>query len=325
MSRSKKDIRVINDVKRALDAALSEVVISQDAYTRINLPGLKTRNTVSGWDECPPPPPEPEPEPQPEPLEIPEPEIAEEISWDECPPPAEEAEPEPEPVPEAEYYDAVVVDACVPEVAEEISCTAAPVEETVAEMASGTVNVQETGVDNKEKKKGFVFTTCFRCGRVDVVQYGDRSLPKEVRGECEVDNGIVMTLCGLCEKIDGGSNSTGSFGSDFTQLKLSAELFEGSVVQGIATAVLSQEVAIITDEGGVAYRDVNRMVASLRRDDKLMSVDVERFKNGERVGLVLGFLAGGLIGSVKERKMDKSEEENDKWGFGSSKKKNRLV
>jgi hypothetical protein len=85
------------------------------------------------------------------------------------------------------------------------------------------------------------------------------------------------------------------------------------------------EVAFITDEGGVAYRDVDRMTTSLRRDDKLMSVDVERFKQGERIGLICGFLAGGLIGLGKEREADKREEETDEWGgFGSSKKKNSL-
>jgi hypothetical protein len=134
-----------------------------------------------------------------------------------------------------------------------------------------------------------------------------------------------MTLCGLCGKMVGGRDSIGSFRSDFTQLKLSPELFEGSVVQGIANAVLSQEVVFITDEGGVAYRDVDQMTTSLGRDDKLMSVDVKRFKKGERIGLVSGFLAGGLIGRVKEREAEKREEEIDEWGgFGSSKKKNSL-
>lgn len=56
-----------------------------------------------------------------------------------------------------------------------------------------------------------------------------------------------------------------------------------------------------------------------------MSVDVKRFKKGERIGLVSGFLAGGLIGRVKEREAEKREEEIDEWGgFGSSKKKNSL-
>ena len=70
MSRSKKDIRVINEVKRALDAALADGTISEDAHARLNTPGLKTRNKISAWDECGPPPPEPEPEPE---VVVPEP------------------------------------------------------------------------------------------------------------------------------------------------------------------------------------------------------------------------------------------------------------
>ena len=234
MSRSKKDIRVINEVKRALDAALADGTISEDAHARLNTPGLKTRNKISGSDEWGPPPPEPEPEPK---AVVPELEP--------------EPEPEPEVVPDTEYCDAVVLDACVPEVAQDISCAAAP--EMVAETApatsaadqvginghdesptEGVIETRSTGVvevDGKEEKKGFAFTTCFRCGRVEVTQYGDHSIPKEVKGKCEVDNGIVMIVCGLCREVDDGSNNDAAgLCSSFRDLKLSPELFKGSVV-----------------------------------------------------------------------------------------------
>ena len=325
MSRSKKDIRVINEVKRALDAALADGTISEDAHARLNTPGLKTRNKISGSDEWGPPPPEPEPEPK---AVVPELEP--------------EPEPEPEVVPDTEYCDAVVLDACVPEVAQDISCAAAP--EMVAETApatsaadqvginghdesptEGVIETRSTGVvevDGKEEKKGFAFTTCFRCGRVEVTQYGDHSIPKEVKGKYEVDNGIVMIVCGLCREVDDGSNNDAvGLGSSFRDLKLSPELFKGSVVYRVAKAMLSQEVGFIEDEGGIAYRDVDAMVRSLRRDDRVMSVDLERFGRGERTELMCGFLSGGLIGSIGERKAEKGEEGLDEWGFYASKKK----
>ena len=40
MPRSKKDIQVIKEVKRALDAALADGVISKDAHALIDSPGL---------------------------------------------------------------------------------------------------------------------------------------------------------------------------------------------------------------------------------------------------------------------------------------------
>jgi hypothetical protein len=336
MSRSKKDIRVINEVKRALDAALADGTISEDAYARLNTPGLKTRNKISGWDECGPLPPEPEPEPEavvPELEPEPEPETVV---------PEPEPEPEPKVVPDTEYCDAVVLDACVPEVAQDISCAAAP--EMVAETAlatsaadqvginghdesptEGVIKTRSTGVvevDGKEEKKGFAFTTCFRCGRVEVTQYGDHSIPKEVKGKCEVDNGIVMIVCGLCREVDDGSNNdVAGLGSSFRDLKLSPELFKGSVVYRVAKAMLSQEVGFIEDEGGIAYRDVDAMVTSLRRDDRVMSVDLERFGRGERTEVMCGFLSGGLIGSIGGRKAEKGEEGLDEWGFYGSKKK----
>jgi hypothetical protein len=51
MSRSKKDIRVINEVKRALDTTLVDSIISKDVYARLNTPSLKTRNKILGRDE----------------------------------------------------------------------------------------------------------------------------------------------------------------------------------------------------------------------------------------------------------------------------------
>jgi hypothetical protein len=185
---------------------LADSTISEDAHARLNTPSLKTRNKISGSDEWgllllePEPEPkaivpglEPEPEPEPKP------------------------EPEPEVVLDTEYCDAVVLDACVLEVAQDISYTTAP--EIVAETAlatsaadqvringhdesptEGVIETRSTGVvevDGKEEKKGFAFTTCFRCGRVEVTQYSDHSIPKEVKSKCEVDNSIVMIVCGL--------------------------------------------------------------------------------------------------------------------------------
>jgi hypothetical protein len=209
----------------------------------------------------------------------------------------------------------VVLDACVPEVAQDISYAAAP--EMVAETApatsaadqvginghdesptEGVIKTRSTGVvevDSKEEKKGFAFTTCFRCGRVEVTQYGDHSIPKEVKGKCKVDNGIVMIVCGLCREVDDGSNNDAAgLGSSFRDLKLSPELFKGSVIYRVAKAILSQEVGFIEDEGGIAYRDVDAIVRSLRRDDRVISVDLERFGRGERTELMCGFLSGGL-------------------------------
>jgi hypothetical protein len=226
----------------------------------------------------------------------------------------------------------VVLDAYVLEVAEDISYAAAP--EMVVETAlvasaadqvginghdgSPTESVIKTRsigvveVDSKEEKKGFAFTNCFRCGRVEVTQYGERSIPKEVKGKCEVDNSIIMIVYRLCREVDDSSNNNViRLGSSFRDLRLSPELFKGSVVYRVAKAILSQEVRFIEDEGSIAYRDVDAIVTSLRRDDRVMSVDLERFKRGERTGLICGFLAGGLIGSIGWQKAEKYKEGKD--------------
>jgi hypothetical protein len=318
MIKSKKGMRAFNEMKCALDAALSDGLISQKAYDQINIPIQKPPISTHDWNAgaiSHPLPPQPE-------VAIPEP----------------EPEPEPEPVPETKHRDIVVVDTYVPEVAEQISCAGALAEETVeiepaaiiadqvdsggghdqsvTEVAGKTTSVRESGVYSKEEEKGFAFTTCFRCGRVDITQYKDQCLPKDIKGECEVDNGIITIVCGTCREEDSGhnKNDSESFQSEFRELRLSVELFEGSIVQKVANTVLSQEVRFITDEGGVAYRDMNAMMAGLRREDKIMSVDVEKYKSGGRTGLVFGFLAGGLIRPYRGQR-----GEEDEWGLSGQK------
>lgn len=122
MSKSKQT-KIISDVKRALDAALSEGAISNDTYARINVPGLKVKRPAFSWDtdevyhppESEPMPelePVPQPEPEPEPVPDPEPEPVQ--------------EPAPEAQPDSEYRDAVVVDEGVSDMAEDVNCTEAP-------------------------------------------------------------------------------------------------------------------------------------------------------------------------------------------------------
>jgi len=355
MKRSKKDIQVIKEVKRALDAALADGTISKAVYDLINRPGLETRNKGSSWEDrllAPEPEPEVIPAPEPEPEVIPAPEIAAPEREAKGIPATEDVALElvPEYIPDMEKYEEeeAVPDDAVPEGAESVSQATAP--EEVAETATGTSKdgqaelsgdnetaIEETveavssgtkGMDSEEVGKGIAFTACFRCGRMEMNQYADECIPKDVKGECEDDNGIVMILCGDCGEGDVGSNEAVTrYSSSFEGLRLSPKLLQGSVIQRVAEAILGEEVGFITDEGGMAYRDVNGMMSSLKRNDKVMSVDVERFKSGERTGLKSGFLAGGLVRRRRSGGVEGKEREGrtseDEWGFGDGKKKGK--
>lgn len=334
----------MKEMKRALDAALAEGTISKDVYDLINRSGLETRNKSSNWDDdllAPEPEPEaipapeiaaPEPEPEPE---------AEGIAADGV----FALEPEPGSLPDMEKYEEAVPDDAVPEGVENISQATAP--EEVAETASGMsidgqaelngddeTAIEETieavspgtnGSDSKEVGKGVAFTACFRCGRMEINQYTDKCIPKDVKGECEDDNGIVMILCGDCREVDAGSNDAVTSPSmNFEGLRLSPKVLQGSIIQRVAETILGHEVAFITDEGGIAYRDVDGMMSSLKKDDNVISVDMERFKNGERTGLKSRFLTGGLIsrrGGGVERKGREGKSSKDEWEFGIGKEK----
>lgn len=350
MKRSKKDIQVIKEVKGALDAALADGTISKAVYDLINRPGLETRNKGSSLEDRLLAP-EPEPEPEPEVEVIPAPEIAGPEPEAEGIPATEDVALElvPEYIPDMEKYqeeEAVPDDAAL-ERAESVSQATAP--EEVAETARGTSKdgqaelsgenetaIEETveavssgtkGMDSKEVGKGIAFTACFRCGRMEMNQYADECIPRDVKGECKDDKGIVMILCGDCGEADVGSEEAVTrYRSSFEGLRLSPKLLQGSVIQRVAEAILGEEVSFITEEGGMAYRDVNGMMSSLKKNDKVMSVDVERFKSGERTGLKSGFLAGGLArrrsGGVKGKEGEGKTSE-DEWGFGGGKKKGK--
>lgn len=341
MPKSPKQSQVIGDVRKALEIALSDGTISKATFARLNVPGLKAKKPfIWNIDEAlPPPEPESESMPTPEtPEPMPEPPAPVPAPEPETPEPA----PAPTPEPGLEDRDAVVAVAFASETEKSTSCVArseealeadpaasAPdqvesnsTDETPSAAASDTMSFRETGAATKEKEKGFTFMKCFGCERVDFGQYADQYLPEEVRGDREMDNGIVVTLCGLCRRTKSGNNEIGSFCSAFRGLGMSPGILEGSTVQRIARVVLSEEVAFVTDGGSIAYRDINTIVASLRKGDKLMSVDVERFKRGAKTGLVLPYLEGGLIPLVEDERVGK--EEDHAWASRAPTNCNRL-
>jgi hypothetical protein len=112
-----------------------------------------------------------------------------------------------------------------------------------------------------------------------------RYRPRDV-GNCRIKL-VAAEKYGLVDDVD--------FCSSFEKLKLSPAIFEGSEVAKIARAIMSSEVAFVTvGGGGVAFKDINQIMKGLTAEDRLMSVDVTRFREGERENLLLLYLAGGL-------------------------------
>lgn len=344
MPKPPKQSQVIGDVRKALEVALSDGTISKATFARLNVPGLKAKKPFIWNIDGALPPPEPESESMPTP-ETPEP-MPEPAAPEPAPEPAPapvtpEPAPAPTPEPESEDRDAVVADAFASETEKGASCVASSEEaleadpasapdqvesnstdETASAAAGDTMSFQETRAAAKEKEKGFTFMKCFGCERVDFGQYADQYLPEEVRGDFEMDNGIIVTLCGLCRRGKSGKKEIGSFCSAFRELGMSPGMLEGSTVQRVARTVLSEQVAFVTDGGSIAYRDINTIVASLGKGDKLMSVDVERFKRGAKTGLVLPYLEGGLIPLVEDERVGKDED--DAWASRAPTHCNRL-
>jgi hypothetical protein len=309
----------IKSIQAAVEDALAKGLMRQEAYDLIHEAAMKKNNTrrnrVIVEEECPPPPPPPEQVVHHEPAEA-EPEYTYEA------PPAEpesgypyEAQPA---EPELEYsHEAPPADACEYEVQiEPCYCpeeAARPLEQDEATNEGAPKVITDTNAPHKDtkisegEKGGFGFTWCVRCARVDVILYGSKTLPTELRGaESQLDNGIATIMCG-CRKPKGAGNYRGKyvggnhgfsgdvdFRSSFEKLRLSPAIFRGSEVAEAARAILSVEVAFITVNDGIAFKDIDEIVRGLTVEDRLMSVDMEGFRRGKRENLLLPYLAGGL-------------------------------
>jgi hypothetical protein len=314
----------INSIQAAVEDALAKGLMRQEAYDLIHEAAMKKKNTrrnrVIVEEECPPPSPPPEQVLHPKPSEA-------ELEYTYEAPPAE-AEPgypyEAQPAePELEYsHEAPPADACEYEVHIEPCCcpeeTARPPEQDEATNQGASKVITDTNALHKNtnnpggEKAGFGFTWCVRCARVDVALYGSKTLPREVRGGglSGLDNGIAPILCG-CSKGKGGSGDGSDrgkytygnhgrsgdvdFGFSFEKLKLSPAIFEGSEVARAARAIVSSDVAFVTVNGGVAFKDIGEIVKGLTKEDRMMSVDMKGFREGKREGLLLPYLVGGLI------------------------------
>jgi len=156
-------------------------------------------------------------------------------------------------------------------------------------------------------KSGFGFTWCIRCARVDVILYGSKTLPAEMRGaDHQLDNGIATIMCGHCKSKGAGNQhgryngglygqpGVGDFRSNFEKLKLSPVMFGGSEVARAARVISSSEVPFITVNDGVAFKDIDEIVRRLTVKDRVMSVDMKGLREGKRENLLLPYLAGGL-------------------------------
>ncbi|KAK0332739.1 hypothetical protein LTR87_017692 [Friedmanniomyces endolithicus] len=132
--------------------------------------------------------------------------------------------------------------------------------------------------EEEEDWKGQGFLWCFGCGRVDVVRYGNKALSDYFKGaSMEVESGIVFILCGSCRDFE-----------------THAEMFEGSEVVRAVRAVAKGRVSIVTNNGGVVYRDVDRVVKELGTKDRLASMSLDMFRASGRDRLI-EHLRGGLV------------------------------
>lgn len=154
-----------------------------------------------------------------------------------------------------------------------------------------------------QQAEGYGFVWCLDCGRVDRAKYGNKTLPEYFKGkesEGEGECGIVLILCGNCRRTLGRvgpakADLEHNMVSRFTGLRLRPRMLEGSEAVQAVKAAMKREVKILTDQGGVAYRDVDKIITKLEAEDQLASVDLERFRQGKRDRLILPYLRGGLI------------------------------
>ena len=150
---------------------------------------------------------------------------------------------------------------------------------------------------------GRAFLHCLACPRLDIVEYGQRRLPEFLKAFAEDDEfNTVLILCGTCRKKPkycGQDKTTleSLLASYFDQVWMKPEVFEkGDGVQA-ARVLTGREVHLLMLGESPAYGDIDRIIKHLGPDDRVSSVDMERFAAGHRDHLRHSHLRGGLTSS----------------------------
>ena len=152
-------------------------------------------------------------------------------------------------------------------------------------------------------EEGYGFVWCLDCGRLDRIRYENRTLPEYFEGGVgEQKCGIVLILCGICRLTPARitvakSQLESRITSSFQQLQLGAQVLEGSEAVRAARAVMQRDVQVLSNAFGVVYRDVDKIVRELGMGDQIVSVNLERFREGNGQEIILPYLRGGLVSS----------------------------
>lgn len=139
---------------------------------------------------------------------------------------------------------------------------------------------------------------------MDVVEYVDQTLPAYLRSGAEsLPKPVVMVLCGACRKDPHFSSSSNLILDDknsasWSRLRLRPEMFEGSLAMRTVQHLIGGDISILTANGGILYRDVDRIIRNLEPDDRMASIDVAAFRRGQRDNVKLPYLRGGLTTST---------------------------
>lgn len=160
--------------------------------------------------------------------------------------------------------------------------------------------------DEVDAAPGVAFLHCFACSRLDIVEYGHGKLPAYLKeSEEESDHAVVFILCGTCRqkpKFSSGCKYeierrlTAAFDYACYEPKI---LEKGDGIQA-ARFIAGSEVRLLRSGDGPAYKDVDRIVNDLGADDRVSSVNMDRYIKGRREHIRLAYLRGGLTSGVLE-------------------------
>ena len=184
-------------------------------------------------------------------------------------------------------------------------CPMAAPEEDDTEPEAACTNSGREGVEEKAEDgsdtAGWGFTWCLECGRVDIFMYGSKTLEWGTNLDAggSAHQGIVLICCGTCRRT-GANHYMGEEAIDranqqsFQHLKIKPERWGGVEVQGAARAIVGKVLPFLTYNGGLAYVEVDGIVKGLTPEDRVVSVDMEKFRKGEGGDLLLRGVIGGL-------------------------------
>ena len=166
--------------------------------------------------------------------------------------------------------------------------------------STGRASKGEDIAVEKTNLRGWALLWCFRCTEEHTIEFGEKMLPEWIQMDGKKEGPLILPIC--CKECNkrfrmvykSRKDEEVDIEKSLQNLRLDATVF-GDEPRRVAQIMTGQDVQVMTRNGSIAHVDIDEIREGLIADDKVETVDIGRFRNGEISNLGLGCMVGGLF------------------------------